>query len=169
MLHNRGTANMAPTLFRRETNQNPFTIKRNYGASAIENADELLKEEVQTLKLAHAQVASLLPSVPEAHAKLELQRSKDALIKARLRRQALEAELQEATGMESALEHKTELCSKRLENIRSMTKRDTGKERRRQAAFAQKSGAKAMGVKKKVLPASRMKFLGIRLAKRDGA
>lgn len=165
MSHNMGTANIAPIRFRPRPTQT-LTTPSDHGAGAIEAADERLKEELKARKSSHAQAASPTPSGPEANAKIELQRS--TLITARQRRKALEVELQQAKDLESALEHKTALCSKRLENIRSMKKKDAEKERKRQAAFAQKSGVKPVGVKKKLLPALKMRLSGFRATKRDG-
>lgn len=109
--HGQYSSNSLPT----ETYSNPYNTKRFYGAGAIEAADERLKEELKARKSSHAQAASPTPSGPEANAKIELQRSNDELITARQRRKALEVELQQAKDLESALMHKTALCSKRLE------------------------------------------------------
>lgn len=49
-----------------------------------------------------------------------------------------------------------------------MKKKDAEKERKRQAAFAQNSGVKPVGVKQKLLPALKMGLSGFHATKRDG-
>lgn len=76
-------------------------VQRDYGARAIEAADERLKEEVKTKSHSKVIRGSSSTSGPEVCAKLEFEHSEEALNQACRHRKALKAELEEVKALEA--------------------------------------------------------------------
>jgi hypothetical protein len=88
---------MRYALFHRNDHLQGSIIRRNYGAGAIENADERLKEDLAAGRIGRGQIRVQNAAVtPLSRAQDGLEQNDKAITRARLRREALEKEVKEA-------------------------------------------------------------------------
>jgi septal ring factor EnvC (AmiA/AmiB activator) len=159
---------MSNALFHHDDHLRGADIRCNYGAGAIVNADERLKEELATGRVGRGQIRVQRPIFePLSEAQEELEKNNEAITKARLRREALEKELKEARIDEKLLDQQRDKIANRIKIIREKKNGTEAMQEKRQAAFARKwegKGAKPRGVIK-TKPAPPIKIINGRLAK----
>ncbi|KAF2823185.1 hypothetical protein CC86DRAFT_299144, partial [Ophiobolus disseminans] len=146
--------------------------RRNYGAVAVEEADERLQEEV-SIRHQQARAQAPPPLDREQLVRGELADTNDELAEARRRREFLEKEPEAARVTENTLVRKKTMTIEHLKSTRKLKQECSEKERKRQVAFKKRDedrGATPAGVRKVVVQASKspVKSHGLRLAKKDG-
>jgi hypothetical protein len=135
---------MSCILKRKNNNSTVMPSTRNYGAGAIEAADERLKEEVEARRSLHTpRTHNTEHSAPdrsyrETQVENQLEQACEQLVYATARREALEAELERAKRTEDAARQRKFHTMDRLKNVRKLKTERAAKEQSRGLALARR-------------------------------
>jgi hypothetical protein len=136
--------NMSCILKRKNNNSTVMPSTRNYGAGAIEAADERLKEEVEARRSLHTprphntEHSAPDRSYRETQVENQLEQACEQLVYATARREALEAELERAKRTEDAARQRKFHTMDRLKNVRKLKTERAAKEQSRGLALARR-------------------------------
>jgi hypothetical protein len=161
--------NMSCILKRKHNNSTVMPSTRNYGAGAIEAADERLKEEVEARRSLHtprthnAEHSAPDRSYRETQVENQLEQACEQLVYATARREALEAELERAKRTEDAARQRKFHTMDRLKNVRKLKTERAAKEQSRGLALARRREerrARRILPREEVQPKGPIKLLG---------
>jgi hypothetical protein len=136
--------NMSCILKRSNNSSTVMPSTRNYGAVAIEAADERLNEEVEARRNLRApQPHNNEDSAPgrtyrETQVENQLEQACEQLVYATARREALEAEFERAKRTEDAARQRKFHTMERLKNVRKLKTERAAKEQSRGLALARR-------------------------------